>query len=133
MPKPTYKTAKEIIAICREGVAEGINEAASALLDAALLDVPYDTGALARSGDHTTASPEHLVAEVYFDKIYAAAQHEGEMFYQRDDGTIVHWVVRNRPAGGKSKYLEHPLYNLIPHFDRYIAEAVRRKLEGQGA
>lgn len=66
------------------------------ILDRSNADAPKDTYALVDSGG---IRYERAKGIVYYDSIYAPYQHEG----RRKDGS--HRIV-NRPAGGKSKFLE---------------------------
>ena len=111
------------------GALEGVNEAAADIFVGALQETPMDTGELRASAERTRATVVDPWAELSWNTVYAAAQHEGEMFYERD-GKVIHWVVRNRPGGGKTKWLEHEVLAMIPRYERYIARGMRRRLGG---
>lgn len=80
----------EVVAIVRGRGAEGVRAWGHLVLDEARKQVPYDTGALSRSG---MVDSEGLQATVSFDTPYAVRWHENNANFQH---------------GRKMKYLEDP-------------------------
>lgn len=60
-------------------------------------------------GQFATYAEADMVATVEYDSPYAAAQHEGEMTYERG-GKVIEWKAEHYTVPGtKKKYLEDPL------------------------
>lgn len=78
-------------AIVQTGGEAAIRDCANFLLDESRKQVPYDTGALSRSG---LVSADGLHATVSYDTPYAVRQHES--------------MTYRHAAGRKAKYLEDP-------------------------
>src|SRR5690349_24993210 len=99
------------------GAMAALNRAAHDIKAASQAEMPHDTGAMRNSArvepndvellrnvpPGRTAWVQVIVGGEDVGVPYAAAQHEGEMFYRHHlSGKIVHWVVRNHPRGGKT-------------------------------
>lgn len=125
------------------GAFKGLVAAAEDLLARSIADAPVEEGTLRESaviayivsgrrfeGGGAAAqalayaiellgahAPLRVDAEVSFNTVYAAAQHEGIAFMVRSDtGTPYLWQARDYPGGGGPKYLEK---NLLAHGERY--------------
>lgn len=68
-----------------------------------------------------------LRAELAYVTPYAAAIHEGIAFGVRGGNPYV-WQVRNHPKGGQEKYLETPLLEMAPRYQRVIGAATEREV-----
>jgi hypothetical protein len=77
---------------------------------------PIDEGTLRASGhvelERLDAGRQEVV--VSFNTPYAAVQHERTDY--------------EHPRGGQAKYLEEPLKELAPRYERVLGEAIRREL-----
>jgi hypothetical protein len=94
------------------------------VLGGAQLIVPLDEGPLSESGHVEEAIPgrRHRM-RVRFNKVYAAAQHEGFALQNRR-GRVVEWRVRKYSVPGRGKkYLETPFKAAIPDLAPAIADA----------
>ena len=122
-------SGRELERRVREGAAEGINLCIEHLLGASVPEAPVETGELRASGHVARrATPRDLVAELRFTAQHAAAQHEGEITYERG-GRVVHAVFRRYPRGGGKRYVSNPLKANVHRYERIIAAAQKRRLE----
>lgn len=79
-------------------------------------------------GSHT-ATEDDLTAMVSYNTVYAAAQHEGEMTYERNGATI-HWKVEHHTEPGtKTHYLEDPYKAMLPRIEPFVAAMVRAEFD----
>jgi Minor capsid protein len=127
----------EVERIVRKATARALNLLADQLAAKALQETPMVTGTLRGSevfpsndldGSHT-ATEDHLTSMVSFNTVYAQAQHEGEMTYERN-GKEIHWVVkRHTEPGTKDHYLSDPYKALIPHMQPFIDAYVKQELD----
>lgn len=109
-PPPSGDELAERMA--RAGLA-ALEIGAQTVLGAGQREAPVKEGTLRGSGHIETFTSGNAVAkEVVFSTPYAARQHE--------ETTWEH------PKGGKSKYLEDPLKELIPRVETLVAAVVRK-------
>lgn len=105
---------RQVTAAARAAAAAGLLEAAEALLEEANRTVPFDTGALMRSGE-SSLDREKLVSAVSYDTPYAVRLHE-------------HPEYRFR-RGRRGKWLEQAALEvggeLMSRLRRRVAEALR--------
>lgn len=75
---------------------------------------------------HSTRATDttRTVATVAYHRPWAAAQHEGHAF--RSDGS--EWIVRRRPGGGRTKWLESELWVSEVGIANQVREAVAKVL-----
>lgn len=100
------------------------NEAANDLVDRSQSVTGVQEGTLKASihTDGARATGDAVEARVQTggeSSAYAAYQHEGH----RADGSH---VIRNRPGGGQSKFIEAPLAAMGPTYLRHLQAAARR-------
>lgn len=122
--------------VLRQGIANGLNDAADLVFGLSQQIVPRDVGDLAASGqspatsaDHE-ATPEDLEASITYGTPYAAAQHEGIAIQERGDQEVL-WVARNYTTPGTgSHFLERPLKEEAGggNLERDIGRAVQDEL-----
>lgn len=145
--------------VVRKGGANGLNQCADDLAGKAISEAPIETGELRASAVYPAIDPSHaasqveLEAIVSFNKVYAAAQHEGQIVYEapvtyvvneytrttktgavvvrEHTATIGPGVVelRNHPRGGKSHYLSDPFKAGINRYEEIVAAAVKKEVE----
>ncbi len=97
----------------RQFVEQAMRVIADDLLGRAQRDAPVEEGTLRGSGHvEITVTPQRISAEVSFNTVYAARQHEE--------------VTWRHPKGGKSKYLEDNLKSMGTRY-RNVLEAAQRK------
>lgn len=82
------------------------------------MEVPHDKGPLKASGHHRRLAP--LKYQIYFNKEYAAYQHEG----QRRDGT--HKIRRHSKPDKKTHYLKDPAELIVGRAESYLRAAAKR-------
>lgn len=133
----TGAMVEELIGKARVAMAEYLNETAAEIFDQSQKEVPKsldhqprpndpnypeesleETGRVSEAtaaqprnalGQFATYAEEDMVATIEYDSPYAAAQHEGEMTYERN-GKTIEWKATNYTTPGtKKKYLEDPL------------------------
>lgn len=111
-------SAAQMIALVREGLAEGLTEFAEFVHDETLPRTPDDP---ATSGDDLPgsltvdpATPDDLQAAVYTNAAHAVYQHES--------------LDLQHPNGGQAKYLESAALESAGEGERIMAAALRRKL-----
>jgi hypothetical protein len=127
----------EVERIVRRATARALNLLADQLAAMAIPETPMVTGTLRGSevfpsndgdGSHT-ATEDHLESMVSFNTVYAMAQHEGDMTYERN-GKEIHWVVkRHTEPGTKTHYLEDPYKALVPRMEPFIAAYIKEELD----
>lgn len=130
----------EIELIVRRAAAKALNELADQVAALSTPETPIVTGTLRGSaiypgndaeGSHT-ATEDDLTSMVSYNTVYAAAQHEGEMTYERN-GKLIHWVVKQHTEPGtKTKYLEDPYKAMVPRIEPYVAAKIREGLDLAG-
>lgn len=76
----------------RRSAVRGLTRVAEHVLQVANTEVPFESGALARSGK-TSVDEVRLVAAVSYDTPYAVVQHE-DLTYQNDPGRNAKWLER---------------------------------------
>ena len=113
----TYMSAAEMVALLKEGAADGLNEAAELVQGKARERAPDDPST---SGDDLkesltvqSATPDSLESSVYTDKDYAIYQHEAL--------EIAHPV-------GQAKYLESAALDSVRDVEQIMAAVVRRRM-----
>lgn len=111
-------SASQMVALIRDGAAEGLTDVAEHVQAEARRRAPDDprTGGddLRHSLTVAPASSGDLTSAVYTNKEYATYQHE-----QLD---------LRHPNGGQAKYLETAALDLAGDIERIIGAAVRRRL-----
>lgn len=101
----------------RAAAETALRVVANDLLGEAQRLAPVEEGTLRASGEvEIDHRGDAIVATVSFNTVYAARQHE-----ETD------W---EHPLGGQAKYLEQPLREKAPRYERVIAAAVDRALGG---
>lgn len=107
----------------RDGAEQGLLEAGHILLERARAQAPIGTppddehpGRLKESG-RVDLSPDGRSVVVSFNTPYAAKQHEDQRLHH---------------AGGKAKYLEDPLKQMIPQLPDILGGEVRKRVQGRG-
>lgn len=135
------------------GAFDGMADSAEDLLGRAQRDAPVDEGTLRASGTIVyiinggryegpgarTAAREAAVAgaahggvemdaEVSFNTVYSAAQHEQLAFMVRD-GTPIVWQVKDPSKHRHWKYLERNLVEMAPRYDAVIGASAERRLD----
>jgi hypothetical protein len=154
----TVFTEAEVV--IRRSAADGINDAANDLAGRSMGQAPVDTGELRASAAYpavdprSRATPVTLLATVSFNKVYAHAQHAGEIVYplavtyhvreherRKPKGGVTmvrsHAAVigpgvvelRVHPRGGKDHYLSDPLKAMTPRYEAYVGAKVKVALE----
>lgn len=94
-------------------VEQAMRVIADDLLGRAVRDAPVEEGTLRGSGSvDIDVTPGRITAEVSFDTVYAARQHEE--------------ITWRHPKGGKAKYLEDNLKAMGTRY-RNVLEAAQRK------
>lgn len=89
------------------------------LKDLSNAQAPDDTGELIDSSEVIVDGEQ---AKVVYKAPYASYQHEG----MRKDGTR---EIKNRPAGGKSKFLEDPWRNNEKRWVKFAKQEARKKIK----
>ncbi|WP_281895138.1 hypothetical protein [Phytohabitans aurantiacus] len=105
----------EILAALKGASFEGLELAGEHLLQVSSDLAPHEEGELERSGDISKDEADGAVA-VYFDRPYAAVQHE-DLTFRHDEGK-------------QAKYLEEPMGTEADTMIALIAEAAGEPLEG---
>lgn len=101
----------------RHALTEATKAIGEDLLGEAQRRAPIEEGTLRASGDlELRQTHDGVEAIVSFNTVYAARQHE-ETEWQH-------------PLGGEAKYLEGPLRERAPRYNRVIAAAAARALGG---
>lgn len=101
---------------------ETLQLVAEDLLGRAQRDAPVDEGTLRATGRQRwarsarSAEGASLWIDVSFSTVYAARQHEE--------------VTWKHPSGGKAKYLESNLLEMVPRYERVLAAKVKEALGG---
>jgi len=133
----------------REAAADGINEWTNKVAELSLVEVPkgprkhkWDdldfelAGSIRYPGNDISmaAHAEDLDALISYGGPYAAAQHEGQMWYMRKDrwggDMTVYWKVEHYTTPGtKDHFLEDPLKAMMPFQEEYVAKHVREVLQ----
>jgi hypothetical protein len=91
----------------------GLRVIAEDLLGRAQREAPVETGTLRQSAEvDLQAVPGGVEAQVSFNTVYAARQHEE--------------LTWKHPRGGKAKYLEDPLKQMVPMYEGLLGEHIRR-------
>lgn len=103
----------DIKAALRGASMDGIELAAEHLLQVSSQLAPHEEGDLERSGDVDT-DPDDLAASVFYDRVYAARQHE-ELTWRHDEGK-------------QAKYLEEPMETEQDTMLALIARPLRDEL-----
>lgn len=100
----------------RDAVQETLTVIANDLLGRAQRIAPLEEGTLAASGTVSDVEEvgDRLEVTVSFNTPYAARQHE-ELTWQHDEGR-------------QAKYLEAPLLELTPRYEKALGDAARRAL-----
>lgn len=99
--------------------AQALSEMADTLLVLSRAEIPVQSGRLTGTGNaYQSGQMEYSVS---YNTTYAAYQHEGI----RRDGTH---VIRNRPGGGKSKFLEDPLKMNLSTWQNIYARELAKHL-----
>lgn len=84
------------------------------ILGEAQREAPVEEGTLRASGElDVDARPGEVVAEVSFNEVYAARQHEETSWHH--------------PLGGKAKYLEDPVKRNAPALGRALFGELKRE------
>lgn len=138
------KLSEDVRHKIRAAAADGINEWTNDVAMLSLVEVPKgphehsgepDDLALAQSirypgNDRAmAANAELLDAAVSYNTVYAAAQHEGQMTYEKD-GEEIYWKVESYTTPGtKDHYLEDPLKAMAPLLEGYVGRHVREVLQ----
>lgn len=96
----------KIMAVIEASTEDALRDCAAFILDESRKQVPFDTGALSRSGN---SDADGSLAVISYDTPYAVRWHEEDANFQR---------------GRKKKYLEDPLND--PANQRRMIEYLRR-------
>lgn len=109
-------SAAQMEALARDGMADGLTEAATFVRDATRPRTPNDptTGGDDLSGSLTVepATPSDLTAKVYTDSDHAVYQHE---------------ALNIRHPTGEAKFLENTTRDSARDVERIVGAALRRK------
>lgn len=153
------KLSDEVIYYYRQVAAAALNEFTDDIAEMSLVEVPKEdlelAGSILYPGNDpaSRATPEDLDAEISYNTIYAAAQHEGWMIYLRlhpvepvtEGGVVVgyfedetriepteiFWKVEHYTTPGtKDHYLSDPLKAKMPDMEAFIYKRVREAFLG---
>lgn len=115
----------------REATVKALDRAAEDLKVMAQAQAPGGgDNALRDSARIDGATVAHLLSEVSFNTPYAAAQEVGHAKQKWKTGKPErYWEVKNRPGGGKSRYLEDAVKALVPKCERYFYEEWKKVLD----
>lgn len=98
-----------------DGAEDGVKRVLEDLLGRAQRLAPVEEGTLRAAGNlEVTRTAGDVEGTISFDTVYAARQHE-----ETD------WV---HPLGGQAKYLEAPLREQLPRYERIIGASIDRAI-----
>ncbi len=119
-------SGRDIRRLMGAGARDALEEAAEQVRAAAARDIPKgdpaadpDPAFALREHGRVEMSPDGLYVTVRFDGPYAAWQHENQH--------------AEHPRGGKAKFLEDNLKELLPRLQNIVAGEVRARTAGDGA
>ena len=117
-------TGREIAEQVRQAAAEGLEEAAERVRARAAEEAPKtdpvrdpDPAATLAEDGRVEMSPGGGHARAVFDGPYAAKQHEAKHF--------------EHPRGGKAKFLEDAVKEIVPELDGIVAGKVRARVKAR--
>jgi hypothetical protein len=150
------KVTQQVIDAVLKGTAQALNQLADKVAADSLPEVPLEYGTLRASAVYpgndpdgeSTATEDNLEAQVSYNTVYAAAQHEGWALQQRSHPVVyiegvgfrtltekfypheVVWVVKkyNEP-GTKSHYLSDPFKAMVPRMEPFIGATIAQTLD----
>ena len=109
------KSGDDIARERRRSVHAAMETIGEDLLGRAQREAPVEEGTLRGSGSvEVTETFNGVSVEVSFSTPYAAVQHEETSFHH--------------PKGGKAKYLEDPLKEMIPRYLNALEAAARKAM-----
>lgn len=111
----TTTSAAELVALSRQGMAEGLNLAAERVRGVSVARTPIQYGDLRSSQTVVPATESELESAVVSDLDYAVPVHEN---------------LTARHPTGQAKFLESASLESVAEVEQIVGAAIRRKLGG---
>jgi hypothetical protein len=156
MPDDSVMTGDQMAHIVCRSAATALNQLADKVAADSLIEVPLENGELRASAVYpgndpdgaSAATEDDLEANVSYNTVYAAAQHEGwaeqnrmhPVVFIKDVGwrtltdkiyphTVLWKVKKYSEPGTGAHYLSNPYKRMIPRIEPFVAASISKGLD----